>query len=137
MAYGGGRRESVLPQPDCPGRRSPAAVDPLRGGVSGFLIEPPANVSQIFRTTDGVIWSPVALSGNLGPATAFAFPPAEARVGLCRHPGQGIYVSEDDGETWRTINAGLPSYSILALAVGADSSTVYAATAGGLYRLIP
>jgi photosystem II stability/assembly factor-like uncharacterized protein len=118
------------------------AADPrqpstLYAGINGLLIEPPANVSQIFRTTDGVNWSPLALSGNLGPATAFAFPPAEPGVVYAAIRGQGVYVSEDDGETWRTVNAGLPSYSIPALAVSADSSTVYAATAGGLYRLIP
>jgi photosystem II stability/assembly factor-like uncharacterized protein len=117
------------------------AADPrqpstLYTGVSGLLIEPPANVSQIFRTTDGVTWSPVALSGSLGPATAFTFLPAEPGVVYAAIRGQGIYVSEDDGETWRAaINAGLPSYSIPALAVSADSSTVYAATAGGLYKL--
>jgi len=116
------------------------AADPrqpstLYTGLSGLLIEPPANVSQIFRTTDGVTWSPVALPGNLGPATAFAFPPAEPGVVYAAIRGQGVYVSEDDGETWRTVNAGLPSYSIPALAVSADSSTVYAATAGGLYEL--
>ena len=118
------------------------AADPrqpstLYAGLSGLLIEPPANVSQIYQTTDGVTWSPVALPGNLGPATAFAFPPAEPGVVYAAIRGQGIFVSEDGGETWRTVNAGLPSYSIPALAVGADSSTVYAATAGGLYRLIP
>jgi photosystem II stability/assembly factor-like uncharacterized protein len=75
------------------------------------------------------------LPGNLGPATAFAFPPAEPGVVYAAIRGQGILVSEDDGETWRAVNAGLPSYSVPAMAVSADSSTVYAATAGGLYEL--
>jgi photosystem II stability/assembly factor-like uncharacterized protein len=117
------------------------AADPrqpstLYTGVSGLLIEPPANVSEVYRTDDGVTWS-LAFAGNLGPATAFAFPLAEPGVVYAAIRGQGIYVSEDDGETWRTVNAGLPNYSIPALAVSADSSTVYAATAGGLYRLVP
>jgi photosystem II stability/assembly factor-like uncharacterized protein len=118
------------------------AADPrqpstLYAGVNGLLIEPPGNVSQIFRTTDGVTWSPLALSGNLGPATAFAFPPAEPGVVYAAIRGQGIYVSEDDGETWRAVSDGLPSYSIFALAVGAGSpSTIYAATTGGLYKLV-
>ncbi len=116
------------------------AADPrqpstLYTGLSGLLIEPPASVSEVYRTIDGVTWSPLALSGSLGPATAFAFPPAEPGVVYIAIRGQGIYRSEDGGETWRTVNAGLPSYSIPALAVSADSSTVYAATAGGLYEL--
>jgi photosystem II stability/assembly factor-like uncharacterized protein len=117
------------------------AADPrqpstLYTGVNGFLIEPPANVSQIFRTTDGVTWSVLALAGNLGPATAFAFPPAEPGVVYVAIRGQGIFASGDDGETFRAVNAGLPSYSAPAMAVSADSSTVYAATPGGLYKLV-
>jgi photosystem II stability/assembly factor-like uncharacterized protein len=116
------------------------AADPrqpstLYAGINGLLIEPPANVSEVYRTDDGVTWS-LALPGNLGPARAFAFPSAEPGVVYAAIQGQGVYVSEDDGETWRTVNAGLPSYSIPALAVSADSSTVYAATAGGLYELV-
>ena len=70
------------------------AADPrqpstLYTGLSGLLIEPPANVSQIYRTTDGVTWSPVALPGNLGPATAFAFPPAEPGVVYAAIRGRG------------------------------------------------
>ena len=117
------------------------AADPrqpstLYTGLSGLLIEPPANVFEVYRTTDGVTWSVVPV-GAVHAARAFAFPPAEPEVVYAGFQGAGVFVSEDGGETWRAVNQGLPSYSILALAISADSSTVYAATPGGLYRLIP
>jgi photosystem II stability/assembly factor-like uncharacterized protein len=118
------------------------AADPrqpstLYTGLSGLLIEPPANVSEVYRTTDGVTWSLVPGVGAFHAARAFAFPLAEPDVVYAALQGEGIFVSEDGGETFRPVNQGLPSYSIPALAVSADSAAVYAATAGGLYRLIP
>lgn len=117
------------------------AADPrqpstLYTGLSGLLIEPPANVSEVYRTTDGVTWSVLPV-GAFHAARAFAFPPAEPEVVYAGFQGAGVFVSEDDGETFRAVNQGLPSYLVSAMAISADSSTVYTATPGGLYRLIP
>ena len=98
-------------------------------GISGVLLEPPGNISQVYRTTDGVTWSLVPGLSDLYPARAFAFPPAEPGVVYAGLQGAGVFVSEDDGETWRAVNQGLPSYTVVAMAVGAGSpGTVYAAT---------
>jgi photosystem II stability/assembly factor-like uncharacterized protein len=48
--------------------------------------------------------------------------------------GFGLLVSEDGGETWHAAGDGLPQATVSELAVGADASTVYAATPGGLYK---
>ena len=50
--------------------------------------------------------------------------------------GVTVLVSEDDGRIWREDDDGLPRASILALAFDAGNpATLYAATAGGLYKL--
>jgi hypothetical protein len=47
--------------------------------------------------------------------------------------GVGVLVSDDDGETWRTITTGLPSLDIRGITV--SSAGVFLATGSGLFRL--
>jgi photosystem II stability/assembly factor-like uncharacterized protein len=118
------------------------AADPrqpstLYAGVNGVLLEPPGHISEVYRTTDGVTWSVVPGLSDLHAARAFAFPPAEPGVVYAGLQGGGVFVSEDDGETWRAVNQGLPSDTVVAMAAGAGSpGIVYAATPGGLYKLV-
>jgi photosystem II stability/assembly factor-like uncharacterized protein len=116
------------------------AADPrkpstLYAGIDGFLLVPdPQYVYRTYRTTDGLNWTQVV---GLGPnaATAFAFPPAEPLVAYAA-VGVTVLVSADDGRTWREDDDGLPRASISALAFDAGNpATLYAATAGGLYKL--
>jgi photosystem II stability/assembly factor-like uncharacterized protein len=117
------------------------AADPRRpstlyAGIQGFVLNPLSQydyVHRTYRTTDGENWTQVAGLGE-NSATAFAFPPAEPGV-IYAAVGFGLLVSEDGGETWHAAGDGLPQATVSALAVGADSSTVYAATPGGLYKL--
>ena len=90
---GGGRSRSHVdcsssqprpPWPPIPGSRRPSTR-----GSAAFSIEPPANVSQIYRTTDGVTWSPVALPGESRSGHGLRLPAGGARRRLRRHPGAG------------------------------------------------
>ena len=115
------------------------AADPrqpstLYAGIQGFLLSPEARtVNRTYRTIDGENWTQVAGLGE-NAATAFAFPPAEPGV-IYAAVGFGLLVSADGGETWHAAGDGLPQATVSELAVGADGSTVYAATPGGLYEL--
>ena len=135
---GGGWPEVNNGLPIHPSPRALAA-DPrqpstLYAGIQGFLFDPEARtVNRTYRTIDGENWTQVAGLGE-NAATAFAFPPAEPGV-IYAAVGFGLLVSEDGGETWHAGDDGLPQATVSELAVGADGSTVYAATPGGLYKL--
>ena len=74
----------------------------------------------LFRSTDGgVSWHPLPMPSSLHPdrirqvATTAAAPASLYAAG----PGAGVVRSDDDGRTWRSIAAGLPSQEIAAFAV--------------------
>ena len=77
---------------------SALAADPrqpstLYTGISGHLFEPPGNISEVYKTTDGAIWSVVAGPGDdLHAATAFAFPPGRPGVVYAARWGLGVFV---------------------------------------------
>jgi photosystem II stability/assembly factor-like uncharacterized protein len=125
----------IRPSPDGLGA-DPRQPSTLYAGIQGFVLNPSSQydyVHRTYRTTDGESWTQVAGLGE-NSATAFAFPPAEPGV-IYAAVGFGLLVSEDGGETWHAGDDGLPQATVSELAVGAGSSTVYAATAGGLYKL--
>jgi len=125
----------LRPSPDGLGA-DPRQPSTLYAGIQGFVPNPSSGydyVHRTYRTTDGESWTQVTGLGE-NSATAFAFPPAEPGV-IYAAVGFGLLVSADGGETWHAGDDGLPQATVSALAVGADASTVYAATPGGLYKL--
>jgi len=75
---------------------------------------------SLFRSSDRArTWQPLSLPTGLKPgdlrhvATTAAAPSRVYAAG----PGAGVLRSDDQGKTWRTINTGLPSQGVAALAV--------------------
>ncbi len=95
---------------------------PRRDHPAGYAAHknvPPDDLSQ---------WRPLApLEG--GPVPALASEGGRVYAGTLL---RGVFVSADNGRTWREANAGLGNLTINAL--GAAGSNVLAATNGGLYR---
>ncbi len=79
-------------------------------------------------------WTPCGWGGG-GFYYAAAFHPT--RVGVIYMGGDvnGVYKSEDHGQSWRMINQGLANYGVFSLAVDrVNPETVYAATESGLCK---
>lgn len=96
----------------------------------------------VYRSTDGAgHWSAVPGLADLSssPANEILFTPAPNAAIWLASDRQGIRRSVDGGITWPTFTApGLPSKLIYDLELGRRTpSTLYAATAGGLFRLVP
>jgi photosystem II stability/assembly factor-like uncharacterized protein len=101
----------------------------------------------VFASTDGgATWAPLPAFGDgLHPAQALAAPrgrPGTLYAGTSDFKGgvageEGVFETTDGGLTWTPLDDGLTSLDIRDLeAAPQDSSTLYAATAGGLFRLI-
>lgn len=93
----------------------------------------------VFRSTDqGRSWTPLAVPAAMQPArlsqaaTSSAAPSSVYAAG----PGAGIVRSDDGGQTWRVLSAGLPSPEVAAMAVHSfRPDTVYAWLKGeGVFR---
>lgn len=95
-----------------------------------LLVRPAATVRA--ATPAGAFWTPVGPYGGVVLALA-AFPssPEVLYAGIDRG---GIFRSDDAGQHWRSVSAGLPDLAVSALAVSPTSaSLVVAGTASGLY----
>jgi photosystem II stability/assembly factor-like uncharacterized protein len=88
--------------------------------------------NALFRSQDGgASWSQVSLEAALPTCMASAVP-SVLYVGTWR---QGVFVSQDDGHSWRPANEGLLARDIWSIAVDpADSSRVYAGTGTGVFK---
>ena len=116
LATGGQSAQSVEPQPGGSVQIEPA-LSLAVSAVDGSLLR--AN-RGIFRSTDrGARWSPISLPAGLHPdwirqvATTASAPNSLYAAG----PGAGVVRSDDNGRTWRSISAGLPSQEVVAFAV--------------------
>jgi photosystem II stability/assembly factor-like uncharacterized protein len=118
------------------------AADPRRPSTvyaSVSLFDPPSSgpFAQTFRNTGGGgTWE--LLPDLEGLVTSFAFPPGEPDVVYASSigpPSADVFESTDGGRSWGLAGPGLSGSTIVSLA--ADPTTVYAATFGGLYRLVP
>ena len=108
------------------------AVDPL---VPSILY---AGTSVgIYKTTDaGGSWGPAGLE-NFKVSALVVDPSAPETVyaGTTNWNGNGVFKSSDGGETWRTVNEGLTTRIIFALAIApSDPLTLYAATYDGIFK---
>ncbi len=106
-----------------------------------WLLTLAASVAGLFMVT--AVGTPIyALSGawikSSLPATdvrALARDPHNSQVILAGSWGHGVYRTQDGGHNWQPLNAGLPNFNVLALAISVDG-TAYAGTYGsGVYRL--
>lgn len=71
---------------------------------------------QMWRTDDGgaTNWTPVTNPG--GSINNFAVHPTDPdRIAVATTSGNRVRISEDGGQSWTTLNAGLPSFSSLAI----------------------
>jgi photosystem II stability/assembly factor-like uncharacterized protein len=93
--------------------------------------------AQTFRSTDGGTSWELLPGLTSGPATSFAFPSGRPEVvyaALMAGPLTDVFESDDGGGSWGLAGPGLTGSLFVSLA--ADPTTVYAATLGGLYRLV-
>ena len=116
LATGGQSAQSIKPQPG-----GSAQIEPVLSlavsAIDGSLLKASRG---LFRSTDrGARWSPISLPTGLHPdrirqvATTSASPNSLYASG----PGAGVVRSDDNGRTWRSISAGLPSQEVVAFAV--------------------
>ncbi len=108
--------QSVEPQPGGSVQIEPA-LSLAVNALDGSLLKASRG---LFRSTDrGARWSPISLPTGLHPdwirqvATTAAAPSSLYAAG----PGAGVVRSDDNGRTWRSISAGLPSQEVAVFAV--------------------
>jgi photosystem II stability/assembly factor-like uncharacterized protein len=93
-----------------------------------------------YRTTDGGRTSQPVLTGGYVFAVAAVFPGASVQdtpsIVFAGTEADGVFRSDDGGQTWGTANAGLLDLTILSIAFSPDfelDRTGFVATASGLY----
>lgn len=123
------------------------AADPRRPSTvyaSVFLTSPDPAVNssfgETFRSTDGgVSWKLVADPQD-GLGTVFAFPPGEPEAVYAFYispVGTDVYRSDDGGQSWAPAGGGITGNLVFSLSAGMGTpAPVYAATQGGLYKLV-
>lgn len=123
--------------------RAWVAADPRQPStvyVAVLFVEGPNGsgfTAQTFRSTDGGTSWELLPGLTSGPATSFAFPAGRPEVvyaSLMAGPLTDVFESDDGGRSWGLAGPGLTGSLFVSLA--ADPTTVYAATLGGLYRLV-
>jgi photosystem II stability/assembly factor-like uncharacterized protein len=126
---------------------SALAVDPRRpatlyGGFHGAILQVVTLtfLDRVFRSRDRADhWEAVAgLAALQAPALDFAFPPVGPNTIWVASGGQGIWRSGDAGATFRPVaTPGLPTATVFDLEFDRQRpATLYAATPGGLFRLV-
>jgi hypothetical protein len=82
---------------------------------------------NVFRSSDqGDSWSKTALEAD------YVFTLAVHGESVVAGTGMGIFVSSDDGETWRPAHSGLRSKEVWSIV--SDGKILFAATSGGVHR---
>ncbi len=122
--------------------RAWVAADPRQPStvyVSVLFVEGPNGsgfTAQTFRSTDGgASWELLPDLPN-GAATSFAFPADRSQVvyAALESPVLDVFESDDGGRSWGLAGPGLTGSPFVSLA--AAPATLYAATPGGLYKLV-
>ncbi len=105
-------------------------IDPLRDVLSRserFRNIDPAAKCGLYRSTDrGQSWA--LLLETVGAANAIEVSPTLPGSLYVADGGAGVWVSRDDGASWRQENTGLGTTSVTAVAAGEDG--IYAGTQG-------
>jgi photosystem II stability/assembly factor-like uncharacterized protein len=147
-----GQRASLLRSVDAGARWTTIGIGlPEATGIRSLAINPSnpdivfAGVygRAVYRSTDGGL-SFVPSRGGLNPEAVIASivihpkwagNPRKGRVFAGDHRS-GVYLSEDDGTTWRLLSEGLTHRTVNTLAISPSGSTLYASIHGdGVYRM--
>ena len=92
----------------------------------------------LYRSTDGgATWQPSAAGMNPEASVSdIVFDPTDPQVMVAADRFSGVYRSTDGGVSWVSINTGLRTRAVNALAISSDGQHLYAATEGeGVFRL--
>jgi len=96
----------------------------------------------LFKSTDsGANWLPInkglgdliAAGMNVNALIVDSDNPEVLYLGTS---GYGVFRSSNGGSTWEAFNDGLSFLDVRALAIGQSSSTVYAGTPGGIFKIV-
>ncbi len=112
--------------------------DPRRAYLGAWHIvfegQEPRLVWLAYRSLDGgATWGPIPGLGEQR-ALSFAFPPGSPST-VYIGTGQGVWQSRDQGETWSLLGEGLEGFEVRDLILAPGDTALYAATAGGVFRL--
>jgi ligand-binding sensor domain-containing protein len=96
-----------------------------------------ATSQGLFRTADGTHWSPVdARALPHGACSTLAFDPRHPYVIYAAIEQAGVFMSEDGGSSWHSIQNNLPmGITVNALTYDANQQQLWAATSAGIYRM--
>jgi photosystem II stability/assembly factor-like uncharacterized protein len=122
------------------------ALDPTHPSVVYAATEgnysAPQGFRGLFKTNDGgASWTSInnglASLLGVGSVTSMAIDPANFNAVYIGTSGNGIFKSSDGGATWGPFNDGLANFEVHGLAIAAGAGhTVYAATSGGVFKVI-
>jgi photosystem II stability/assembly factor-like uncharacterized protein len=94
--------------------------------------------SELWRTRDaGAHWRKVGDGLPAFSITAVAFDPSDHATLYATLRGDGVFASDDNGDTWLPLNEGLSDLWAADVAVGGGGSPIYAATEGGVFTRNP
>lgn len=104
-------------------------VGSIASSPSSMIVSSLDVYDKIFRTTDGVQWTPAVVGND----TDFVFSQAYHSSSYFCMTGKNIYRSSDDGIQWEKLITGIPSdgyfYSIKSI-----GTSLYVCTSLGIYR---
>jgi photosystem II stability/assembly factor-like uncharacterized protein len=86
----------------------------------------------VFSSDGGATWSWHDLPLSSGGAQSLTDDPVDENV-LIATAHNGLYISQDAGDTWHQAGAGLPATSVQAFATTRDGTFVASMSTGGLY----
>lgn len=120
-----------------------ATTQPANGSVQALAVDP-TNSSRVFAATAGGLALSVDAGQTFAPVAAMAgqptrdlaFDPLDPARLYVATAGNGVFLSEDAGATWRNIDGALPLGVVNALAFD-SAGALQAATAAGVFRRAP
>jgi photosystem II stability/assembly factor-like uncharacterized protein len=116
------------------------AIDPLHPYVLYAVVTGPNSLSLFKSTDSGASWSPInsGLDDVVNTRTtvnALIVDPDHPKVLYLGTSGYGVFKSSDGGATWAAFNDGLTFPDVRALAIVRGTTTVYASTPGGVFKI--
>lgn len=108
-----------------------AAIDVASGKMTFQLLTDSSGATM----PGSLIGTGIMIGGASGAATAVAVNPANPQFVYTGIDGQGVYVSNDGGQSWAMANTGLTDLDVTALVVTSNGAAIYAGTRhGGVFK---